>query len=251
MKLSHHFLIVINAAFLAGCTRPPVPPPPPQTKFTCLAAPSGSYKAGTVIRSLPGEAGNTSSPDELVMAFTPIGAPVAANYADFTQQVAHSATVDLTGKALQKIGIVLDASAAANYTINMSAKSNTDYTADDVLRGNTFDKVEKSGFLVAGARYFFIKEALGSQDLSYVVSDGASAKGTAKLTADSSGLSANITFLDATTSIQGQKKDLIACVVLEEIQIARGVDGNKYYKSTLVDPNSATAISALAITKTQ
>ena len=60
----------------------------------------------------------------------------------------------------------------------------------------------------------------------------ADVKGKALIKADSSGLSADIKFIDSSTSVTAQKKDLIACVVLEQIKVIRAANGQEL----LADP---------------
>lgn len=146
------------------------------------------------------------APDELVIAYLPLGDPFRAGYGDFEQSAAAGATAALTGKVLERIGIKLDVSGNAAYAVVLTAKDNSDYMADDDLRTRTYSKVRDSDGLIAGARYFFVKEAVGSQNLSYVVTKNANVEAKAQLKADSSGLSTNVKFVDAVSKIAGEKR---------------------------------------------
>jgi len=197
----------------------PTVPRPLLPKFSCLAYPSGNYRAGTIIRTVNMKSG--VSPDELVLAFSPVETPIAAPYVDFTEQVSSGVSTSLTGKALEKIGIKLDANADIKYQTSVSGMQNTDYVMNDDDRLQAFTRLLSSSARIGGARYFYIKEALGSQTLDYKVSQGAQFKGQATLLADKSGLGVDINAFTSSKSVSS-RRELIACVVLEEVNISRG-----------------------------
>jgi len=223
-------LSLLYAAAMVGCAAPRIKSPE-LPKFACLLAPSGSFRAGSVLRTIAAgsPAADRVSADDLVIAYGPTGVPLRSDYVDIEQSVVTSANAALTGKVLKRIGIVLDVSGGAGYSVVLSAKDNSDYTADDDLRATTFAKMKSLGgsLDLQGVSYFFVKEALGSQNISYVVKSNADIKGNALIKADTSGLTADIKFIDATSSVAGQKKDLIACVVLEEIKVVRAANGQE------------------------
>lgn len=244
--------IALLTASLVGCAAPG-PKAIAVPKFACLLAPSGSFRAGTVIRTIDAASPVASAiaPDDLVIAYSPLGAPQRYDYADIEQSVVTGATAALTGKVLERIGIVLDVSGGANYSVILTAKDNSDYTADDDLRKATFEKLKATSGLIDGAQYFFIKEALGSQNISYEVKRNADVKGKALIKADSSGLSADIKFIDSKTSITGQKKDLIACVVLEEIKVVRAANGQEFLNALPVRSDSPAIGIIQGVSKTK
>lgn len=242
---------------LIGCSSLPpktpeiTEPPPPSPKYTCLATPSGSYRAGTVIRTVSGAVASAAKipPDEMTIAYLPLGEPFGAGYADFEQHVSNNANAELTGKVLEKIGIKLDLSGGIAYSIDLIARSNTEFIADDNLRTKTLKKVKDENAIINGARYFFIKEAIGSEDISYIVKQNAAIKGHAQLKSDNSGLSADVKFIDASNNVTGKKKSLIACVVLEEMRQGHAASGEEIMRATLMPANSDDVLRALAITK--
>lgn len=218
---------------------------PPGDRFSCLAAPSGEYKAGTVIRTIDratADAGGIA-PDQLVTAFPSKGTPSAADFADIKRTFSTGATAALTGAAFKKINVDLDASAGVGYDITLEAKSNTSYTAYDDLRKTTFDDVAASNALITGARYFFIKQALGSQEINYEIKSKGGVKAKAKLTTSDTGLTADVKIFDSATNITSNKKELIACVVLEEIKIAKGAAGELTLNAT--PTKSSEAVNAV------
>jgi hypothetical protein len=234
-------LASISVLFITACTAPKGKAPA-LPKFACLLAPSGSFQAGSVVRTI--DAGSPAaasvSPDDLVVAYAPLGTSLRSEYGDFEQSVTSSANASLTAKMLQRIGIVADLSGNAAYSVVLSAKDNSDYTADDELRSKTFERMKSLGGSVhlEGASYYFVKEALGSQNISYVVKSNADVKGNAVVKADSSNLSANVKFIDATSSITAQKKELIACVVLEQIKVIKASNGQDLLNAVPVKSDS-------------
>lgn len=212
------FLMVVPVVgLLGGCTNVPVAPTPVIPKFKCLSTPSAAYQAGSVIRTV---AGSTSiSPDELTVAWLPIDKPsFSGGFADINQETKTGLDANLTANMFAKFGVVANLSTDITYSISVKALNNTQYLTDDDIRYNTVKSVKEKNGLIPGARYFFIKEALGSQNLTYEIKNKAVVTATAELKADSSRFSANIRARDASNTVSS-KRELVACVVLEEIDI--------------------------------
>lgn len=214
--------LLIPLIALSACKSPPdAPTVKLPAKYRCLAAPSAAYMAGSIIRNLAGQAVDaaTVAPDALTVAYLPPGpATYSGNFPDIEQSVASGLNAALTAKKLEKFGITLNLKGDATYDIQMSAKTNTTYISDDDALFAVSNKLREREGLIQGARYFFVKEAMGSQELSYSAKNKATVAANAKLTADSSGLAANVNLRDAKNTISS-KKELIACVVLEEIEL--------------------------------
>jgi hypothetical protein len=199
--------VVCFALSLAACKTPlpAVGPTVLPSKYSCLTFPNSADQAGSVLRTVDSTiaAQANISDDNLVRAFTP--------------------------NIFQKLGVALNVDANATYTITIKATDNKQYTADDDQRLATLKTLYDTEKRVEGARYFFVKEAVGSSNIDYRAKTKVAIAGTASMSANKSSLSANVTAKDATTSVGTTNKELIACVVLEEFKfdVVHAADGHE------------------------
>jgi hypothetical protein len=222
---TRHLILILGCAGLSsyGCspTKPETPPTPAvAAKYTCLSFPNSADQAGTVLRTVDADlAGKVGiSADNLTRAFTAPATTgvLAGNFPDFTEKVSTGANGTLTANIFQKLGGALNVQASGTYDITMKAADNTQYTADDSQRLASLKSLETSGEnRISGARYFFVKEAIGSTTLSYEAKTNIGVSGSVDLKAKDSSLSVDVTARNADTTVTSTKQ-LIACVVLEQ-----------------------------------
>ena len=186
-------------------------------KYACLNLPNSADQAGAVLRTVDGSvaAREGISPDDLVRAYTtkPTGILVGP-FTDIEQRVARGIDGNAEIGILKRIGVALSLKGNARYSVTLRAVDNRQYTAGDDQRAATLRTLTKSGGRIEGARYYFVKEAIGSADLTYEVTDSAGATVNANVKAADSGLGINLTAKDSGDKVS-TKKELIACVVLE------------------------------------
>jgi len=243
---------LVTVSFLAvGCSSPPKVEPPQVRKYSCLELPSSAYQAGTIIRTVQGTAAEANvQVDDLTVAYLPARpATSPGGVADIQQTVASGISASITGQKFAKYGISLNLSANATYSIEVAAKSNTLYVVDDNNQSETIKAIEQRNGILPNSRYFFVKESIGSQDILYTAKTKVGIEGKAALSAGSSELSSNINIRDGSNTVSS-KRELTACVVMEEIKIGivRGADGTNFSVVTdrlLVDDATFSNIPAI------
>lgn len=190
------------------------------SKYRCLAMPSAAYQAGSIIRTTSGGTLDPTKapPDELTLAYLPIE-PVSfsGGIADLEQTVASGISADLILKKFQRLGVALNISPSATYVMSVKAANNSTYVASDDVRLHTLSRLDGAEGRLDGARYFFIKEALGSQSLIYQAKAAEGVVASANLASDTSTLSAKISIRDSANTISSSR-ELIACIVMEEFK---------------------------------
>lgn len=228
------FTLCTLAAFsLTACTTTPVPAVSPvlPEKYSCLTFPNSADQAGAILRTVDGAlaAQLNIDPGNLVRAFSPAGPSsiLSGDFVDFQEDVSSGVSGTLAVQVFKKLGGSLNIKADATYSISVKASDNKQYTADDNQRQATLQSLYKAEDRIEGARYFFVKEAIGSRNLTYQVKTDIGINGSANLSADNSSLSADVTAKDGTTTVSTTNKELIACVVLEEFKfdVVHGANG--------------------------
>ena len=198
-------------------------------KFSCLANASAAYQAGTVLRTLSSVDADSKKPDDLTFAFLPRDVAVNAGaYTDILQVVMSNANANVTNQFFEKFNVVADAGISGSYEIKAEAKDNTHYIADDSVYYKTLDEIFKAnGRLKGDVDYFFIKEAIGSKEVTYSTKIKSNANVSVTLTSDSK-LAADITAIDYQNT-KTSRRELMVCVVLEKIDVSvvHGADGTQ------------------------
>lgn len=205
---------------LSGCINVAQTIDPGSEKFQCLLGPSAAYQAGTVLRPPNGSSKSNSkeaTPDNLTIAYLPnTPALNTGHFINISQTIRSQVTASMVGNFFEKFNTSAKLALEAKYDIKVEAKNNTHYIADDSTLNTTIDRLINSKKF--SENYYFIKESIGSKEVTYSAYTKVGASISTTLTANSTAAAVSITAIDMSKQKTSQK-ELIICVVIEKIQL--------------------------------
>lgn len=229
-------IIFTGVVLLAGCLPTPPTPVEPATRFTCMSVPSSVYKPGTILRTMRESAGDEEV-EALTYAYAPIVEPQLENnfFGDYSSTLKRGASVQAVADTLKRFGFEGTLDANARYDLAISVTDNLHYVSSDNVLSDTIDVLNQDDtFIISGARYYFVKEALASNRVAYVAQPEFGATASIEILAKQVDLDITADFYEGVATVGGADKRLVACVVLERIPVNLGLVGDPTFsKDTL------------------
>ncbi len=197
-------------------------------RFTCLKVPSGIYLPGTLLRT--GQAvGADPTLENLTIAYPPTNlSEFSKPYASIDRTIERGLSVSAAADLFKQLGVdaVAGANVDARYDMTIVAKENLHAGAYDDALLDTTARLNANNRVIPGADYFFIKEALLSDEVTYTFTPNVGASVAARIDAATAESTLGIAIDKGVLQIGGdEKKRLVTCIYMEVVPTSSGDDG--------------------------